>query len=174
MIIRLAIPSDAESIGQVRVHAWQSAYVDHMPTEYLAGLDPMANLDGLRAALGLPEPPFLLKVAELDGSVVGFSILGRPRYQADPDTFELWAVNVVPDHWRKGVGRRLVLEALQDASACSASRVDLWCIKGNRPACALYESTGFSLTGAERINCGLTGHPLHEVAYSIAIRKAVE
>lgn len=34
------------------------------------------------------NPPFLLKVAELGGATVGFSILGESRYQANTGTVE--------------------------------------------------------------------------------------
>src|SRR5262245_19277381 len=166
MLFRLALPSDAEAIGRVRVTAWRAAYRDFMPAEYLAALDPAGNLDSLRSALGSAEPPFVLKVLELDGEVVAFSALGAPRYEAAPRTLELWALYVEPAHWRKGIGRELLLQSLQDARDRGQSTVELWCIKGNRAAIALYEAAGFVPTGIERTTSVLTGHPLCEVAYA--------
>lgn len=170
MNIRPAVPADAEAIGHIRVNAWRAAYGDHMPPEYLASLDPQANLAGLREALASPESRFELAVAECDEKLVGFSISGSPRYAAAPDTLELWALNVDPRSWRKGVGKRLVQETLNLASLAKASRVELWCINGNLPAMALYESCGFVRTGAERTTTSLTGIPLNEVAYVHALK----
>lgn len=169
MKIRPALPTDAEAIGRIRVDAWRAAYPSHMPPEYLASLDPKANLDGLRETLMSPEPPFVLSVAEYDHEVVAFSMSGHPRYQAEPGTFELWALNVDPNCWRKGVGRRLVQEVLKSARRSKPSRVELWCINGNLAAASLYESCGFVRTGAERTTTALTGIPLDEVAYAKAL-----
>lgn len=165
MKIRHALPSDAEAIGEVRVRAWRAAYVPYMPARFLAELDPHANLDSLRSKLPTAGPDFQLKVIEHAATVAGFSILGKPRYAAPDGTHELWALNVDPTSWRLGMGRRLVSQALLDAQALGATQVQLWCIAGNQPARALYESLGFKATGDERITSHLTGHPLCEVLY---------
>ena len=169
MIVRIGIPQDAEAIESIRVSAWQAAYREHMPAVYLKSLDPKANLEGLRAALLSSEPPFLLKVAEINGKVVAFSISGAPRYQSKGNTVELWALNVEPAHWRKGIGHFLVRETLTDAKSRGVKKVELWCISGNKAACNLYEICGFTRTGEERTTSTLAGHPLHEVAYENAL-----
>jgi ribosomal protein S18 acetylase RimI-like enzyme len=166
MFVRSAVPADAEAIGLVRVSAWRAAYREHMPPDYLAKLDPSANLDGLRSALGSSPPPFNLKVVEAQHVVVAFSMLGAPRQATTDGTLELWALNVVPSHWRAGCGKSLVVRALNDAKESGASRIELWCVKGNNAACALYEAAGFVRTGDERSTTVLTGHPLHELAYA--------
>ena len=169
MMIRLAAAEDAEAIGRVRVAAWQAAYRGHMPDDYLDSLDPRAHLDELRAILASPQPPFVLRVAEIDDAVAAFSILGRPRYQADADTLELWALNVAPSHWRRGIAHALVGQLFDDTRSAGASMLELWCIAANRAACALYESCGFIRTGQNRTTAVLTGHPLHEVEYRAAL-----
>lgn len=165
MLVRLAAPEDAEDIGRIRVKAWQAAYRDVMPRKYLDSLDPRANLDELGAILRSSQPSLVVRVVQQGGDVVAFSILGRPRFQASDDTLELWAVNVEPRHWSKGVGRALVRQSLDDARSGGATTLELWCIPTNRRACGLYESCGFVLTGQDRTTLALTGHPLHEVAY---------
>jgi GNAT superfamily N-acetyltransferase len=171
MIVRLAAAEDADAIGCVRVAAWQAAYRGHMPADYLDSLDPRANLDEHRAILASPDPPFVLRVAEINDAVAAFSILGRPRYQADADALELWALNVAPSHWRRGIAQALVGQSLDDARSAGASMLELWCIAANRAACALYESSGFTRTGQQRTTAALTGQPLHEVAYRAALRR---
>ena len=169
MIVRLAAAEDAGAIGRVRVAAWQAAYRGHMPADYLDSLDPAANLDELGAILQSPEPPFRVRVAELDGEVAGFSILGRPRYPAGAGTLELWALNVAPRYWRRGIARALVGQSLDDGKSAGAMTLELWCIPANCAACALYESRGFTPTGQHRTTTALTGHPLHEIAYRAAL-----
>lgn len=166
MKIRQAVPSDAEAIGNLRVKAWQAAYSAFMPSHYLATLDSSANLDALRQRLEHPADNFILAVAETENMVVAFSILGTPRYESVSGCIELWALNVLPEFWRRGIGRSLTTNAITTASALKASRVELWCIKGNAPAQAVYESCGFTETGQERMTSSLTGHPLREALYA--------
>jgi len=137
-----------------------------MPGAYLESLDPGANLDGLRASLQSEAPPFVLRIAEFEGEPVAFSILGKPRYEADPSVAELWALNTHPKHWRKGAGRQLVKQALLDAKENGCSAVELWCIPGNTAARHLYEVCGFVRSDKTRITRSLTGYPLEELAYS--------
>lgn len=165
MFIRIATPQDAEFIGAIRVAAWQAAYRGFLPDAYLASLDPGANLDGLRA----DTVPFTLRVAEVEGQPVAFSILGKPRYEADPSAAELWALNVHPKHWRKGSGQQLVKQALLDAKEQKFASVELWCIQGNLAAQRLYEACGFHLSGEMRTSSFLTRHSLQESAYTYAL-----
>ena len=169
MLIRSAIPEDAEFIGAIRVAAWQVAYRGVMPDAYLASLDQGANLDSLRTALRAETPPFTLRVAEIEGQPVAFSILGKPRYEADPSTAELWALNVHPKHWRRGSGQQLVKQALLDAKDQKSASVELWCIQGNIAAQRLYEACGVHPSGEIRTTSSLTGHPLQELAYRYAL-----
>lgn len=166
MNIRPAVPADAEAIACIRITAWRAAYFALMPAEYLASLEPHANVDSLRRRIASPTDGCSLTVAELEGKVVAFSIMGPPRYESSPGCVELWALNVLPEHWRKGIGRNLTTQAVTAAASLDANRIELWCIKGNIPAQAAYESCGFVLTGRERASSSLTGHPLHELLYS--------
>ena len=165
MLIRRACAEDAEFIESTRIAAWKAAYRGVIPEAFLASLDPAKNLGRLRAALNADPPPFLVSVSEVQGEVVAFSILGRPRYETNQFTAELWALNVHPVHWRKGVGQRLVMKALADAKDQGFSSVELWCIRSNAAAHRLYEACGFEPDGRHRSTTALMGHPLEEMAF---------
>ncbi|MBS0345330.1 MAG: N-acetyltransferase [Proteobacteria bacterium] len=169
MLIRSARPEDAEHIGSIRVAAWQAGYRALLPAAYLAALDPGANLDGLRAALRADTPPFTLRIAEIDGQPIAFSILGKPRYDAEQSVAELWALNVHPAYWRKGAGQGLVRQAILDAREQQFAHLELWCMCDNPAARRLYESCGFVPNGQVRTIDALTGYPLHELAYALVL-----
>ena len=164
-IIRRALPTDAESIGEIRVRAWREAYQPFMPAPFLDALDPKQNLDSLKSLLQSDQPELLVKVAESANGVSAFSLLGKPRFEAPAGTIELWALNVDPRSWRQGLGRALVHQALADAKILGAAKLELWCIVGNQSACSLYEACGFTTTGQTRNTSSLTGHPIHEELY---------
>ncbi len=172
--IRPAQLADAEAVADIRIRAWQAAYREFMPADYLAALDPQDNLDALRSVLQSPAPLFLLKLAEFDGNAVAFSILGAPRNlavantSASAQTLELWALNVEPHYWRKGIAKTLLQECLKDAQSHGASKLQLCCIAENKAARRLYEHCGFIATAQQRTTSVLTGHPLHEVEYVYA------
>lgn len=169
MLIRAAQPEDAAAIGHIRVAAWRAAYRGFMSNAYLASLDPAASLDRFRSALSAEPPPFTLRIAEAEAQPIAFSILGKPRYEADPAVAELWALNVHPSHWRKGAGQELITQALRDARQQGYTSVELWCICGNTAAERLYLACGFSPTGQARSTNALTGQPLHELGYSCTL-----
>jgi RimJ/RimL family protein N-acetyltransferase len=168
MLIRPASLEDVEFIGSIRVAAWQAAYRCFMPDAYLDSLDPTENLDGLRAALCAEIPPLTLCIAETEEMPMAFSVLGKPRYDANHSVAELWALNVHPSHWRKGAGQQLVRRALLDAREQKFTSVELWCIRGNLAAERLYEACGFVSNGQVRTT-NFTGYPLHESGYSCAL-----
>ncbi|MEQ5840311.1 GNAT family N-acetyltransferase [Paraburkholderia acidicola] len=169
MLIRNAEPSDAAEIEAVRVSAWQAAYTAFMPETYLANLDPTANVDSLNSRLKRQDSSFSCLVAERQGRVIGFSLVGSPRFPSNPSTAELWALYVAPNAWQDGVGTALLQRSLDLTSNQGFTTIKLWCIKGNAPAQRRYEAHGFAATGEERTTLALTGHPLHELCYSLNI-----
>ena len=168
-MLRKATPEDSEAIGRIRVAAWRAAYREFLPKSFLDGLDPLEKMAELRNRLVSQSPEFNVSVAEVDEQVVGFSIVGKPRYESEAGTIELWALNVSPDYWRRGVGSCLVTEAAAYARQEQFGAIGLWCIENNTPAQKAYEKLGFIQTGIKRSTSGLTGSILHEVQYIIML-----
>jgi GNAT superfamily N-acetyltransferase len=164
-MLRKAKLKDAESIGKIRVAAWRAAYRQFMPEDFLDALDPANNLAELKERLSNQNSDFTVAVAEERGAVVAFSIVGKPRFETVDQTMELWAVNVLPEYWRMGIGSGLVKQAISYASRTGFERIELWCIKGNTPAQEAYGKLGFVESGQERSSSQLTGNTLHELHY---------
>lgn len=161
-----AKPEDAEAIGRVRVSAWRAAYRQFMSDDFLSALDPANNVDELKERLSNQGSDFTVFVAEEDQSVVAFAITGKPRYRASDRTMELWAVNVLPEYWRMGIGSALVERVARHAVESGFERLELWCLKGNHPAQEAYQKLGFVESGLERSSSQLTGNILHELHYA--------
>jgi ribosomal protein S18 acetylase RimI-like enzyme len=165
-MLRDGVPADAEKIESIRIAAWQVAYKEFMPADYLAKLDALQDIEGLREMLSSQSLGFSIFVAEENNIVLAFSILGKPRYETSDDTIELWALNVHPRCWRMGFGRELTKKAIASATDSGFRNIELWCIKCNRSAEATYEQAGFLPTGKERTSSTLTGNPIHERHYT--------
>lgn len=156
--IRPPRPADAEALGALHCRVWQEAYVGLMAEEAFADLSPERFTRGWRRRL-VPEDgvreqtPHLLTdgrsargervaVAECDGALVGFISVGPAREEDGPTDTQLWAINVVADHYGTGVAQALLDEVLADCPAY------LWVADGNDRAIRFYQRNGFRLDGA--------------------------
>jgi ribosomal protein S18 acetylase RimI-like enzyme len=168
MNIRQATPDDALAISNIRVAAWRGAYQAFMPAEFLSALNPEQGLNNWRERLCTQSENWVTFVAEEDGTVVGFVVVGKPRHEAQENVAELWALNVHPSCWRRGIGRALTHHATEVANSMHHGSIELWCIRGNIAAQNVYESCGFRMTEQCRSSSQLTGTTLHEVLYAKA------
>jgi GNAT superfamily N-acetyltransferase len=141
-------------MGRLHVRAWQCAYREIMPDEYLDGLQPDERIAMWRDRIPRTDVPPLL-VAVVAGEVVGFAAFGAERSTTEPTDAtdptgcgELYAMNLDPAHWGKGVGRALLRQATAALSALNYREAVLWVIPENTRAVTLYESEGWVADGA--------------------------
>jgi ribosomal protein S18 acetylase RimI-like enzyme len=69
----------------------------------------------------------------------------------DPRTAVILDLLVEPSERRRGLGRFLLLWTLRALTALGYTTARLWVTEANRPARALYDSLGFTVTGRSRI-----------------------
>lgn len=166
--IRQAVPDDAAAIVGIRVAAWRAGYQGLMPPAYLAALDPTMGIEPLRERLLQPPAGFRVLLAELGGRVLGQATLGLPRHPAAA-ALELWALNVHPSAWGKGLAQALLLAVADEARRHGVSRLCLWCMAANLRARHCYERAGWQPGGQQRCNDWLTGTPLAELDYLLKL-----
>jgi GNAT superfamily N-acetyltransferase len=160
--VRHARVDDAPALGLVHVRAWQAAYRGQMPDDYLDGLRPEERAAGWERGLRRDRARDPVLVAERDGRVVGFAVVGPPR--TPQDAGELYAINVDPDHWGTGAGRALLLAAHAELARLGYGEAVLWVLPGNRRARRFYEAAGWVADGAER-SAEVQGVVVPEVRY---------
>ncbi|MBA2694595.1 MAG: GNAT family N-acetyltransferase, partial [Actinobacteria bacterium] len=73
----------------------------------------------------------------------GFICVGPARDEDAPTAYQLWAINLVPEHQGTGLAQRLMAEVLGDGPAY------LWVATGNERAIRFYQRHGFAADGAE-------------------------
>lgn len=109
-----------------------------------------AQLQAHPDAIELPAEQInagLVRVAEDDGAIVGFTVL----LPLSDDACELDGLFVEPERMRAGVGRRLVEDAKLIARERGAARID---VVANPQAVAFYEAVGFMRVGEARTRFG--------------------
>lgn len=126
VIIRSAAEEDRDRLGELKLRS------------SLAWGDLGKELLALPEARTVPVEhlPFLV-VAEHDGEVVGFAtVLPSPG-----DDAELEDLFVDPGSWRRGIGRRLPMEAERRATALGVRGLH---VIANQRAVPFYEAAGFT------------------------------
>jgi len=164
LTLRLAKREDARAIAEIHVAAWRAAYRGLMPDDYLASLSVDERTTMWQNALGRATPA-QFALAEINGTLAGFCIYGPTRDKEPPEVAEIYAVNIHPDHWRRGAGRLLCEHALREAAAREHSTITLWVMTGNERARVFYERLGFAPDGARRTDSQLIGRPIDELRY---------
>lgn len=144
IVVRRAVPDDADELSRVHVRTWQIAYAGLIPRAVLDGLDITARGARWRSSLADPLNQGRTWIALRDDEVVGFASSGPARGDDPPWPLELWALYVHPHHHGSGAAARLADAALGELPAF------LWVLRGNARAIRFYEKIGFALDGATK------------------------
>lgn len=135
--------SEMDGKGYVHWKSWQESYTGLIDQRYL---DERMTLEYcLRTAHRWPDNLLVAKDGE---KVIGFA--GYGPYQDDTltDCGEVYALYVLADYQKQGVGYALMnaaLEKLQDYPKAA-----LWVLDGNEKAIRFYERYGFRFDGTEQ------------------------
>jgi L-amino acid N-acyltransferase YncA len=165
MLIRVATANDAQAIAEIHVQAWQHAYSEIFPADYLSGLS-VSKRKAIWAESIEQSPPHVL-VAEVDGQVIGFSAVGPCRDEgASIHAYELWAIYLSPLYWSKGIGRELWLASREHAVGRGANSLSLWVIASNKRAVTFYKSAGFEAVANSLMLSEIGGVQIEKVRYA--------
>jgi GNAT superfamily N-acetyltransferase len=150
----------------VHVDSWRAAYVGLVPQRVLDALSVERRRDFWARRLGDPGENRTF-VAELGGRIVGFAGTSVPTdREYPPGTAELATIYLLPDAWRRGVGRRLMGRALDDLAGRGFSAVMLWVLAGNAGGRGFYEALGWRADGGAQM-LDFDGTPVEEVRYRL-------
>lgn len=174
--IRPAEPADAPALGRLHVRAWQAAYRGIMPDEFLDGLDPTEREQRWARSLAQVQPGVdstRLVVCADSGDPVGFAIVGRVRDQdaSRARLGELYALNLDPDVWGHGIGKKLLAVATAELARLGFVEAVLWVVTGNVRARRFYEAAGWTADGTARTDESF-GPAIDEVRYRRSLSEA--
>lgn len=106
----------------------------------------------------------------IDAAVAGFASVGPDRHaDAGPETGELRALYVHPDHWNRGVGRDPHDHAVASLRDGGYRDAILWVLATNARAQRFYERAGWQRDGTERVDTTRDGLKLEEIRYATTL-----
>lgn len=165
VVIDIARVRNSAPIARVHVDAWRLAYRAIMPEKILRALTYNRfeqKWDELIAAAPTTGIFTLIAIEEEEG-IIGFVRAG-PSDEKTADgaapirPYEVFSINVAPKYQKKGVGERLLKEAVARMRADGAESFFLWVLAANRPARWMFrkrdgiqEGRGFDKLGPVRL-----------------------
>lgn len=171
--IRRARVDDAADIARVHVRSWQAAYRGILPDGFLDTLEPASRAVRWQETLQPADDGRFTFVAELlaeddsPGEIIGFASGGPERdgLAAEDVAYdgEVYGLYLTPEHWRQGIGRRLLHVSVQRLIEQGINAIVIWVLKDNRPARAFYELFGGVVVREKSIAIGSAN--LIDVAY---------
>jgi ribosomal protein S18 acetylase RimI-like enzyme len=141
--VRSAVDDDAGRLAEIHIAAWQATYRRIMTDERLDGMSVERATSNWRRNITDPANGTEHLVVVQDDLPVGFAILGPAPDDCAPDTGQLYALNLHPDWFAKGLGSRLLSAAEQRLVVLGYVRVFLWVAKGNERAISFYNKHGW-------------------------------
>jgi ribosomal protein S18 acetylase RimI-like enzyme len=148
IFVRDATVADAEAAATIHVRTWQAAYRGQVPDDYLDSLDIGSRTTQWQEKLSHPAPRTRNLVAEVNQKIVGFCDIGRSRDDdATNDVGEIFAIYVAADYLGKGIGTKLLNEAVQALTDFGFKSVTLWVLESNARGRHFYEQNGWVVEG---------------------------
>lgn len=154
VVIREPGLADADRIAALHVSTWREAYSHLLPEDFFTPEFTQGRRDMWNHVLGNPRNEWVVRVAEADGALIGFTFAGNSfgaEGQELPRQRQLYSIYVSAAHHGTGVGQALLDAVLEGQPAM------LWVARENPRAIAFYRRNGFALDGVEQVDPGVPG-----------------
>lgn len=158
--LRVAKRDDRAAIAGLHAEAWRYAYRGIIPG---VTLERMIARRGPRWWGAQRGPRHAVLLAEFDGRIAGYALIGACRADPRRRLGEISELYVRPECHGCGFGRALFTGARQRLSARGLRGLLVWALAENHLACGFYEAMG----GRERCRTveTLGGARLEKIAY---------
>lgn len=158
--IRRATVLDAPAIGKVHVISWRETYCGIVTQAYLDELNVSKRQEIWKQII---ESGQYVCVAEYEGNIIGFADGGKFRGQHTEIKGELYAIYVLADFHRKGIGKALFSTVSNFLNRNDLLPFGIWVLAEN-PASRFYQSMGGKIIDEKWEDIG--GDSFREVLYT--------
>ena len=170
LTIRPAQVDDAERLADIHLLTWQATYRGLLSEHYLNGLLEGVQRRAVALAEAIAHQTMSVLVVEQGGQLVAWASFGSSRdADALPSTGELRAINVLPQVWSQGMGRRLWQQVRQELAGAGFSQATVWVIQGNQRGRGFYESLGFVQEPQTAVTVMERNEPLPLIRYQVRL-----
>jgi GNAT superfamily N-acetyltransferase len=159
--LREATIADCAAVARVHVRSWQESFRGIVPQSFLDRMS--VEKRAVAFEKRFPESEYRMFVAEeVERGVVGFADFGEAREQVEGYEGELYAIYLLPEFQRRGVGRRLFNLGAEFLLSRGRRSMYLLALEAS-PYRTFYERLGGRVIGRTRIE--IEGVPFEELIY---------
>ena len=159
--IREANLEDAKDIAEVHIETWRASYSDILPSNLLKELSPTEFVERREKSLRNKDLSTFIATNE-ENKIVGFCIVGPERNHDKNMEGELYAIYLLKEYQRQGIGRQLLMKGVEALQAKQINSMIVWILKENQHQ-EFYRKLGGKQLEEKKINLGGTDYD--EVAY---------
>lgn len=134
-------PADAEALAHVHVTAWRETYRGLLPDAFLARMSEVRTARRFRHELTRPGPHDVVLAALNPYGPIGYVAAGPSRHGVEGEA-EIATLYVLRHAQGRGVGRRLMSDAVRALAAHGATSLVISVLADNAPARGFYERMG--------------------------------
>ena len=160
-VIREATVADCPAVAKVHVQSWRDSFAGIVPQSFLdkMSVEQRAKAFGSR----FPDSSYKMYVAEIPGrGIVGFADFGEPREIIAAYEGELYAIYLLPEFQRKGIGERLFNRGVKFLIESGKHSMYLLALEVS-PYKSFYEKMGGQVIGKKQIE--IEGVMFDELVY---------
>lgn len=153
MLIRRAILADAERMGYINAASWRTTYTGLISDAAFDKMTPeVMTTKWTNIISGVGNVSRFQFVAEVEGEIVGYVGCGQNRHEATSAFgWEVYALYLLKEYQGKGIGKRLMQEAIREMYDEGARSFIIYVLSTNLPARRFYESFKPDFTTEQKI-----------------------
>jgi ribosomal protein S18 acetylase RimI-like enzyme len=161
-MIRPTREQDIPSIARVHVESWRTTYRGIVADSFLDALSYQKHEDRHRRYMAQPGTVHFVAELPRDG-IVGFLMGGRERSGDVQFPGELFAIYILDQNRRQGIGSALVRHWAASLRRAGLNSALVWVLVENKPAIAFYRRLGCRQLREQMVEIG--GDSMKEFAY---------
>ena len=148
IVIRKAVPEDAENIIDISIEVWNETYNDLIPKEIIDKLQSKDETRIEKQKRSIKEKNHTF-VVEVDGKLVGFHSFGKCKDDNFKDSGEIYAGYILDGYQGLGIGRKMAVACMQELIEEGYNTLVTKCLDGN-PSNEFHKSLGGIFVGQSR------------------------
>ena len=145
IVIRKAIPEDAETIIDINIKVWNSTYKNIVSQEIIDKIQ-VKNKERIELQEKIIEGAQNVYVALVNGLIVGYESFGKSYDEKYENSGEIYTAYILDNYQNLGLGRQMAIACMKELLNKGYITLVTKCLEGN-PSNEFHKSLGGVLVG---------------------------
>lgn len=150
MVIKILNQQDSLKFRELRLFSFQESPFSFSESYEDECNKSLAEFENDLSQIGNPVESFVIGIFTESSELIGVAKFKRDNRTKAKHKAMIHAFYILPEHRRKGLGKKLMIELLKKAKAISElEQIHLWVLISDDSALQFYEKCGFASQGSE-------------------------